>query len=69
MKRKGQLTIPIGVRRECEIEEWNLLTIDTEDSRAIVMRKRKPPELGQAVGSEEQKKILRDLEKLRKNWR
>jgi AbrB family looped-hinge helix DNA binding protein len=68
VKRKGQVTIPATVRRRCEIEEGDLLTVDTKDSRTIVMRLKKPPEPGQPVGSEEQKRILRDLEKLRKSW-
>ena len=69
VKWKGQVTIPVKVRRQYEIEEGDLLTLDTKDSRTIIMRKRKTPEPGQPVGSKEQRRILRDLEKLRKNWR
>ena len=69
VKRKGQVTIPVSVRRQCQIEEGDLLTVDTKNSRTIVMRRKKLPEPGQPVGSEEQKKILKDLEKLRENWR
>jgi len=69
VKRKGQVTIPVKVRRQYEIEEGDLLTLDTKDSRTIIMRIKKLPEPGQPVGSEEQKRILGDLEKLRKNWR
>ena len=69
VKRKGQVTIPVSVRRQCQIEEGDLLTVDTKDSRTIVMRIKKLPEPGQPVGSEEQKKILKDLERLRENWR
>jgi len=69
VKRKGQVTIPVKLRREHGIEEGDLLTLDTKDSRTIIMRIKKLPEPGQAVGSEEQKRILKDLENLRKNWR
>ena len=69
VKRKGQVTIPVSVRRRCEIEEGDLLTVDTKDSRTIIMRIKKFPEPGRPVGAEEQKRILKDLEKLRENWR
>lgn len=69
VKRKGQVTIPARVRRRYEIEEGDLLTIDTKNPSSIVLRVKKLPEPGRPVGSEEQKRILNDLEKLRKNWR
>jgi AbrB family looped-hinge helix DNA binding protein len=69
VKRKGQVTIPVKVRRRHKIEEGDLLTIETKDSRTIVMKVKKLPEPGRPVGPEEQKRILGDLEKLRKNWR
>ena len=69
VKRKGQVTIPIKVRRRYEIEEGDLLSIEAKDSRTIVMKVKKLPEPGQPVGLEEQRRILGDLEKLRKHWR
>jgi AbrB family looped-hinge helix DNA binding protein len=69
VKRKGQVTIPVKLRRRFEIEEGDILTIDAKDSETMVMRLRRTPEPGRPVGSEQQKKILKDLEKLRKNWR
>ncbi|MHB2035584.1 MAG: AbrB/MazE/SpoVT family DNA-binding domain-containing protein [Nitrososphaerales archaeon] len=69
VKRKGQVTIPVKVRRRYEIEEGDLLTIEGKDSRTIIIKVKKLPEPGQPVGFEEQRKILRNLEKLRNNWR
>ena len=69
VKRKGQETIPVSVRRRCQIEEGDFLTVDTMDSRTLVLRINKLPEPGRPVGSEEQRKILKDLERLRENWR
>lgn len=69
VKRKGQVTIPVKLRRQYEIAEGDLLSIDAKDYQTIVMKIKKSPEPGRPVGSQEQKKILRDLEKLRKNWR
>lgn len=63
------MTIPAKVRRRYEIEEGDLLSIDTKNSSAIVLRVKKLPEPGKPVGSLEQKRILDDLERLRKNWR
>jgi AbrB family looped-hinge helix DNA binding protein len=69
VKRKGQVTIPVKLRRRFEIEEGDLLSIDAKDSQTIVMKLRRSLEPGKPVGPEQQKKILKDLEKLRKNWR
>jgi AbrB family looped-hinge helix DNA binding protein len=69
VKRKGQVTIPVKVRRQYEIEEGDLLTVDAKRPGIIIMKIRKTLEPGRPVGPEEQKRILRDLEKLRKKWR
>jgi AbrB family looped-hinge helix DNA binding protein len=69
VKRKGQVTIPVEMRRQYEIEEGDLLTIEAKDSRTIVMKVKRPPEPGRPVGAKEQKRILENLEKLRKGWR
>ena len=63
------MTLPVKVRRRYKIEEGDLLSIEARDSGTIIMKVKKLPEPGPAVGKEEQKKILSDLEKLRKNWR
>lgn len=66
VKRKGQVTIPAKVRRRYEIEEGDLLSIDTKSPSSIVLRVKKLPEPGRPVGLEEQKRILDDLERIRK---
>ncbi len=64
------MTIPAKVRQKYEIREGDLLTIETTDEdRKIVMRVKNLPEPGRPGGLEVQKKILKDLEKFRKNWR
>jgi AbrB family looped-hinge helix DNA binding protein len=71
VKRKGQVTIPAGVRRKHGIREGNLLSIEAAEDGTIIMKLKKPLEPGKPVGLDEQRKILKDLEKLRekKNWR
>ena len=68
VKRKGQVTIPVKLRRRYDIEEGDLLTVDAKDPGTILMRVERLPEPGRPVGSEEQKRILGELGKLRKNW-
>jgi len=68
VKRKGQVAIPIDVRRRYAIKEGDLLSIETTDDRTIVMRIKKPLEPGRPVAPEEQKRIVRDLEQLRGSW-
>lgn len=69
VKHKGQVTIPVRLRRRFEIEEGDLLSIDAKDSQTIVMKLRRSLEPGNPVGPEQQEKILKGLEKLRKSWR
>ncbi len=68
VKRKGQVTIPLEIRSKLEIEEGTLLEIKTEDGE-IVLKPVPRLEAGKVVGEKEHKRILEELEELRRNWR
>ena len=63
------MTLPAKLRRLHGIKEGDLLTIEARKDSTIVMKLKKPLEPGRPVGSEEQKRILNELKKLRESWR
>ncbi len=63
------MTIPARVRRKQGIREGDFLSMEEVEDGAIIMRLKKPLEPGRPVSSDEQRKILKDLGKLRENWR
>jgi AbrB family looped-hinge helix DNA binding protein len=68
VKHKGQVTIPLELRSQLGIEEGAILEIKAQDGE-IVLKPLPPLEAGKPVGQEEHKKILEELETLRRNWR
>jgi AbrB family looped-hinge helix DNA binding protein len=46
VKRKGRVTIPERVRHKYEIEEGDLLTIDTKNPSSIILKVKRLPEIG-----------------------
>lgn len=68
VKRKGQVTIPLKLRSKLGIEEGTLLEIKDEDG-AIVLRPAPRLESGKVVGEEEYKRIIGELDELRRKWR
>ncbi len=68
VKRKGQITIPQELRIEMGIEEGAILDISREDNK-IVLKPLPPLEAGEPVGEEEHKRILAELDELRRRWR
>ena len=68
VKRKGQVTIPLELRSKLGIEEGAILDIKAEDG-AIIMKLTPPIEPGEVVGEEEHKKIIEELDRVRRNWR
>ena len=68
VKRKGQMTIPVGLREKFNLHEGSLLEVEERDN-AILLRPISPLQGGKVVGEDEYKRILRELETLRKNWR
>jgi AbrB family looped-hinge helix DNA binding protein len=68
VKRKGQVTIPLELRSRLGIGEGTILKIE-EEKGAIVLRPAPPLEGGAIVGEEQHKKIIRELDRLRSEWR
>ena len=66
--RKGQITIPKGIRDTLNIKEGDLLKVEERDGR-IIIKKLGIPEQGKPEGIEEYMKIINELEEVRKNWR
>jgi AbrB family looped-hinge helix DNA binding protein len=67
VKRKGQVTIPLELRSKLGIEEGAILEIKAENGE-IVLKPLPPLEAGEPVGEEEHKRILEELEALRRRW-
>ena len=62
------MTIPVGLREKFNLHEGSLLEVEERDN-AILLRPISPLQGGKVVGEDEYKRILRELETLRKNWR
>jgi AbrB family looped-hinge helix DNA binding protein len=68
VKRKGQVTIPSGLRSKLEIQEGTLLEV-VEREGAIVLTRVPPLEGGEVVGKERHKQLIDELDQLRSRWR
>ena len=68
VKRKGQVTIPVGVRERLRIDEGSLLEVEERED-GILLKPLAPVHGGEIAGEEGYKQILRELENLRKKWR
>ena len=68
VKRKGQVTIPSVIRARLGIEEGSLLEVE-EQRGAIVLKPAPPLKGGKVVGEETHKQVIRELDKLRRDWR
>jgi AbrB family looped-hinge helix DNA binding protein len=68
VKQKGQVTIPLEFRSKLGIEEGALLEIKEEEG-AIVLKPTPRLEPGKPVGEEEYKRIIGELDELRRKWR
>jgi AbrB family looped-hinge helix DNA binding protein len=64
---KGQITIPIEVRRVLGVREGDELTFETSEMGVIVKPKRKPVDLSAWIGMDKTKGVdaLRDIRKMR----
>ena len=67
VKHKGQVTIPQEMRNKLGIEEGAILEVATEDDK-IVLKPLPPLEPREPVGEEEQKKLIDELDTLRRRW-
>jgi len=68
VKHKGQVTIPQEMRNKLGIEEGTILDITIQDS-TILLKPLPRLEAGEPVGEEEYKKIIAELDELRRRWR
>ena len=68
VKRKGQVTIPLELRSKLGIEEGTLLEIKEEEG-TITLKPTPRLKAGKAVGEQEYKKIVSELDEDRRNWR
>lgn len=68
VKRKGQVTIPSELRARLGIEEGALLEVE-EQKGAIVLKPAPPLEGGEVVGEETHRQVIRELDRLRRDWR
>ena len=68
VKRKGQVTIPYGLRSKLGIDEGCLLEVE-EKSGVIVLRLASRLEGGKVVGEREHARVIRELDQSRRNWR
>jgi len=68
VKGNGQITIPLGLRERFKIQEGSVLEVEARE-QGILLKPVAPLEVGPVVGEEAYKRILRDLESLRKKWR
>ncbi len=68
VKRKGQVTIPAELRQRLRLEEGSLLEV-REHEKGILLTPTGPLEGGKVVGEESHKKIIQELDSMRKKWR
>ncbi|HKM59905.1 MAG TPA: AbrB/MazE/SpoVT family DNA-binding domain-containing protein [Candidatus Bathyarchaeia archaeon] len=68
VKRKGQVTLPFELRLKLGIEEGALLEVKEEEG-TITLKPTPRLKAGKPVGEEEYKKIIRELDEGRRNWR
>ncbi len=66
--RKGQVTIPLAIRRALGIREGDILVVREEGGR-VILEKIGLPEPGEPVGREAYEELVRELERVREAWR
>jgi len=66
--RKGQVTIPLPIRKALGIKEGDILAVREEDGK-IILEKIDLPEPGQPIGREAYEELTRELDKVREAWR
>ena len=66
--RKGQVTIPLAIRKALGIKEGDILAVREEEGR-VILEKIGLPEPGEPVGWEAYGELVRELERVREAWR
>jgi AbrB family looped-hinge helix DNA binding protein len=68
VKRKGQVTVPAPLREKMNIGEGSVLEVE-ERPEGILLRPLPKIKVGKVVGKKKYKKIIEELDQLRKGWR
>ncbi len=68
VKRKGQVTVPAHIREKMHIDEGSLLEVK-EHPEGILLKPLSKIKVGKVVGKKRYKKIIGELDQLRKGWR
>jgi AbrB family looped-hinge helix DNA binding protein len=68
VKRKGQVTVPVSLREKMNIAEGSVMEVK-EHPEGILLKPLPGIKVGKVVGKKKYKKIIGELEKLRKQWR
>ena len=68
VKRKGQVTVPAGLREKMNIGEGSVLEVK-EHPEGILLKPLSKIKIGKVVGKKKYKKIIGELDQLRKGWR
>jgi len=66
--RKGQVTIPLPIRKALGIKAGDILTVRIEDGK-VIFEKIGLPQPGEPVGREAYEELIRELERAREAWR
>jgi AbrB family looped-hinge helix DNA binding protein len=66
--RKGQVTIPLAIRKALGIKEGDILAAREEGGK-VILEKIGLPEPGEPVGREAYEELVRELERVREAWR
>jgi len=62
--RKGQVTIPLAIRKALGIKEGGILAVREEGGK-VILEKIGLPEPGEPVGREAYEELIRELERVR----
>ncbi len=68
VKQKGQVTLPAEIRDKMRIQEGSMLQLE-EIEGGILLRPAAPIKAGKVRGPDVYKKVLSELDELRRNWR
>jgi AbrB family looped-hinge helix DNA binding protein len=68
VKRKGQVTIPVELRRKLNIREGSVLEVE-EREKGILFKSLPPVKAGDVVGKKTYDRIIRELDESRRKER
>lgn len=68
VRPKGQLTLPVELRRRFNLTEGSLLEAEPREN-GILLKPLPPIKGGKVVGEKYYGEVLKDLERLREGWR